>query len=130
MVKVKALSKSLKVGMIITNSDESMLLDKLSNMMNELAINYEKICYSDFENNATTIKNKYNILIVFGREIREAREKIIHIGFHQIFWNVNFEDDKSIFIASDKSDFNWKINLQLVELFETLMSEIKKIYQL
>lgn len=127
MSKVKALSESLKVGMIIINSDESMMIDKLSNRMNDLKINYEKIDYNNFKNDIGEIKNRYDIVIVFGRDIKRVREKIIHIGFHQIFWNVNFENHKSIFIAADKSDFNWKINLPLVELFETLMVEIKKM---
>lgn len=127
MENVRAQSESLKVGMVIINSDKSMMLDKLSNRMNDLKINYEKIDYNKFKNNVKEIKNRYDIIIAFGRDIREVREKIINIGFHQIFWNVNFENNKSIFIAADKSDFNWKINLPLVELFETLMSEIKKI---
>ena len=112
----------LSIAIIISDNNKYYISTLLENRLRNLKVTY-KVFFADTINyKEENINREFDCIIGVGDRINKLREYSIENGFNKVFWNINLDNNESIFIAFNKSDYRQSTN----ELINNVLKEIRK----
>ena len=108
----------LCVAIIISDDNKDYISKILENKLSNFKIFSINSFYYEEEN----IDNKFDCIIGIGDRITEVRQYSIDKGFNKVLWNLNLDNNLSVFVAFNKSDFGESSS----QLINNVLKEIRK----
>ena len=112
----------LSIAIIISDNNKYYISTLLENRLRNLKVTYKVFFVDTINYEEENINREFDCIIGVGDRINKLREYSIENGFNKVFWNINLDNNESIFIAFNKSDYRQSTN----ELINNVLKEIRK----